>query len=68
MFVGFTGICDGGTCGGDLRDAFSDTDVCFVGKLEEESGFEIMGASFFIALLLADGFDSSEAFEFVMAT
>ena len=32
VLVGLTGICDGGTCGGDLRDAFSDTDVCFVGN------------------------------------
>ena len=72
VLVGFVG-----TCGGDLRDAFSDvcfvgnldTDVCFVGNnLEEASGLDIIGASFFIALLLADGFDSSETFEFVMAT
>ena len=32
VLVGLTGICDGGTCGGDLRDAFSDTNVCFVGN------------------------------------
>ena len=32
VLVGLTGICDGGTCGGDLRDAFSDTDVCFDGN------------------------------------
>ena len=29
VLVGLTGICDGG---GDLRDAFSDTNVCFVGN------------------------------------